>query len=60
MAYTELGHVGDGVYLSHDGYQYWIAVNHHENRVVALEDATLAVMMAVVRRHKAASQGEPK
>lgn len=34
----ELGHMGDGVYLSHDGYQHWLAVNHHENKVVALED----------------------
>ncbi len=35
--YTELGHLGDGVYLSYDGWQFWLAVNHHENRVVALE-----------------------
>ncbi|MDE2097120.1 MAG: hypothetical protein KGL39_07730 [Patescibacteria group bacterium] len=30
-------YLGDGVYASFDGYQIWLAANHHENRVVALE-----------------------
>jgi hypothetical protein len=30
-------YLGDGVYVSFDGYQIWLAVNHHENKVVALE-----------------------
>jgi hypothetical protein len=30
-------YLGDGVYASHDGYQIWLAVNHHENVVVALD-----------------------
>lgn len=30
-------YIGDGVYLSDDGYQLWLAVNSHENAVVALE-----------------------
>lgn len=30
-------HLGDGVYLSHDGYQHWLAANHHLNTVIALE-----------------------
>ena len=30
-------YLGDGVYASFDGYQIWLAVNHHENKVVALE-----------------------
>lgn len=30
-------YIGDGVYLSFDGYQLWLAVNHHMNNVVALE-----------------------
>ncbi len=34
---TELGHMGDGVYLSHDGYQLWLAANHHDNKTVALD-----------------------
>lgn len=34
-------HIGDGVYISFDGYQFWIAVNHHSNRVAALEPRVL-------------------
>lgn len=34
-------HLGDGVYASFDGYQIWLAVNHHENKVVALEPAVM-------------------
>lgn len=30
-------YIGDGVYASFDGYQIWLAVNHHNNKVVALE-----------------------
>ena len=37
MPFREVEYLGDGVYLSHDGFQYWLAANHHENRVVALE-----------------------
>jgi surface polysaccharide O-acyltransferase-like enzyme len=45
----ELGHMGDGVYLSHDGYQHWLAVNHHENKVVALEDhVAMRVCTAII------------
>jgi len=33
----EAAYLGDGVYASFDGYQIWLAVNHHENNVVALE-----------------------
>ncbi len=29
-------YIGDGVYLSWDGFQIWIAVNHHQNKVAAL------------------------
>lgn len=38
-------YLGDGVYASFDGYQIWLAVNHHENRVVALD---IDVMDALV------------
>ena len=34
-------YLGDGVYASFDGYQIWLAVNHHENKVVALEPSVL-------------------
>ena len=30
-------YIGDGVYVSFDGYQIWLAVNNHENKVVALD-----------------------
>jgi hypothetical protein len=30
-------YLGDGVYASFDGFQIWLAANHHENKVVALE-----------------------
>lgn len=33
-------YLGDGVYLDDDGYQLWISVGHHENRVVALDKYT--------------------
>lgn len=32
-------YLGDGVYASFDGYQIWLAVNHHANHVVALDPA---------------------
>lgn len=38
---TERRYLGDGVYVSFDGYQLWLAANHHENRVIALEPAVL-------------------
>ena len=45
---TELGYLGDGVYLSFDGYHYWLAANHHERKVVALDpDVFLALVKAV-------------
>ena len=34
-------YLGDGVYASHDGFQIWLAANHHENKVVALEPQVL-------------------
>lgn len=39
-------YLGDGVYASYDGYQIWLAANHHENKVVALEPS---VVRAFVR-----------
>lgn len=34
-------YLGDGVYASFDGYHIWLAVNHRENKVVALEPDVL-------------------
>lgn len=30
-------YLGDGVYVSFDGFQIWLAANHHENKVIALD-----------------------
>lgn len=35
--WTEHGHIGDGVYVSDDGFQMWLAANDHNNKVIALE-----------------------
>lgn len=39
-------YIGDGVYASFDGYQIWLAVNHHTNVVVALEPAVFDALVA--------------
>ena len=38
-------HLGDGVYISFDGYQLWLAANHHENRVIAIEPSVLVGLL---------------
>jgi hypothetical protein len=38
-------YLGDGVYASFDGWQIWLAVNHHENVQVALDQQTLASLL---------------
>lgn len=43
-------HIGDGVYVSFDGYQLWLAVNHHENRVVALEPSVMRALVEYARQ----------
>ena len=42
-------YLGDGVYASFDGYHINLAVNHHENHVVALE---LEVMESLIKFSK--------
>ncbi len=49
--FTELGYLGDGVYLSYDGWHYWLAVNHHENRVVALEPMVAQLLVFALQKH---------
>jgi hypothetical protein len=39
-------YLGDGVYASFDGYQIWLAVNHHQNKVVALDPQVAAAFFA--------------
>lgn len=55
-------YLGDGVYASFDGYHIWLAANHHENRVVALEPAVLAQLIEYARRLGilAPQQSEPR
>lgn len=43
-------HLGDGVYVSFDGYHLNVAVNHHENHAVSLEPAVLRQLLAYARR----------
>ena len=45
-------YLGDGVYASHDGFQIWLAANHHENKVVALEPQVLARLFQYVEMLK--------
>jgi hypothetical protein len=30
-------YIGDGVYVSFDGYQIWLAANDHNNKVIAID-----------------------
>lgn len=45
----EPAYLGDGVYISHDGWHVWLAANHHLNRVIALEPNVLLLMAAWIR-----------
>jgi len=38
-------YLGDGVYLSHDGWQLWLAVNDHRNKIVALDSTVFNVLV---------------
>ena len=43
-------YLGDGVYASFDGYQIWLAVNHHENKQIALEPKVMEALLAYANR----------
>lgn len=43
-------YLGDGVYASFDGFQIWLAANHHENKVVALDPNVVVMLMRYVER----------
>ena len=45
-------YLGDGVYISFDGYQWWLARNDHRNKVIALEPAVVDALIAYVERTK--------
>jgi len=45
-------YLGDGVYASFDNYSVWLAVNHHENNVVALEPGVVANLIKYIESLK--------
>lgn len=47
-------HLGDGVYVSFDGYHLNIAVNDHRNHAVAIEPQVLANLIRYARGINAA------
>lgn len=55
-------YLGDGVYASHDGYQVWLAVGDHQNKVVALEppvmDALILYHLGVQAYYRAKAEKE--
>lgn len=51
-------YLGDGVYASFDGYHVWLAVNDHENRVVALEPDVVDALFHYVDWLKAEAENE--
>lgn len=44
-------YLGDGVYASHDGYQIWLAVNNHENRLIALDPGVMTNLIRYIKDH---------
>jgi len=46
----EDNYLGDGVYASFDGYQIWLAVNHDQNNVVALEPEVFKALVDYSKR----------
>lgn len=49
-------YIGDGVYASFDGYQIWIAVNDHTNKVVALNTEVMEQLINYYNSLKAKSK----
>ena len=43
-------YIGDGVYVSFDGYHIWLAANDHKNVVIALEPDVFDALVAYKRR----------
>ena len=51
-------YLGDGVYASFDGYQVWLAVNHHNNKVVALDPHVFGELVDYVEWVKSVLEGK--
>ena len=52
-------YLGDGVYASFDGYQVWLAVNHHNNKVVALDPHVFDQLVDYVEEIKRKLENKP-
>lgn len=50
MSKSNSEYIGDGVYLSDDGYQLWLAVGDHHNNVVALDIEVFHNLMTAGRK----------
>ena len=47
---AEDAYLGDGVYASFDGYQIWLAVNHHLNKQVAIDPHVMQALMTYAEK----------
>lgn len=53
MSYPEEGkevYIGDGVYVTHDGYQLWLRTGDGNNQRIALEPACVQALVAYARQ----------
>jgi hypothetical protein len=53
MAQKELlkpQHLGDGVYVHDEGYRLALAVNHHENKVIFIEESEIRALIAYAKK----------
>lgn len=50
-------YIGDGVYVSFDGYKIWLAVNNHHNKVVAIEPEVFQALVKYVKTIKEMNNG---
>jgi hypothetical protein len=58
MSNTHQQYLGDGVYASFDGYQVWLAANHHTNTVIALDVHVMSELAAYAKMVYAQQKGE--
>jgi hypothetical protein len=43
-------YLGDGVYASYDGFQIWLAVNHHTNKQIAIEPSVMHALLVYAEK----------
>jgi hypothetical protein len=59
MTPTHDEYLGDGVYASFDGHQIWLAANHHDNKVIALEAPVFFALLRYAEKHNLISRAQP-